>query len=94
MESSEHNPQTQERLIGDLRQVIQNAQELLLSTDHYHSAHYQHARAKLASALNTANDELERCEDAQLKRRMESQRQDNEALAGLSGEERILRAFH
>jgi ElaB/YqjD/DUF883 family membrane-anchored ribosome-binding protein len=94
METPQENPQTQERLIGDLRLVIENAEELLKNTDQYTSALYQSARAKLAMALNAANEELERFEDAQLTRMMEATRRATEGCAGLSGEERILRAFH
>lgn len=94
METPEENPQTQERLIGDLRLVIENAQELLKNTDQYTSVLYQNARAKLAMALNAANEELERFEDAQLSRMMEAARLATESCADLSGEERVLRAFH
>lgn len=90
----ENQPQTQERLIGDLRLVIENAEELLKNTDHYTSVLYQSARAKLAMALNAANEELERFEDAQLTRMMEATRLANERFADNSGEARILRAFH
>jgi ElaB/YqjD/DUF883 family membrane-anchored ribosome-binding protein len=94
METPQDNPQTQERLIGDLRLVIENAEELLKNTDQYTSVLYQNARAKLAMALNAANEELERFEDAQLSRMMEATRRANERYADLSGEERVLRAFH
>ena len=94
METPNENPQTQERLIGDLRLVIENAEELLKNTDQYTSVLYQNARAKLAMALNAANEELARFEDAQLSRMMEATRLAVENCAGLSGEERILRAFH
>ena len=94
METPDENPQTQERLIGDLRLVIENAQELLKNTDQYTSVLYQNARSKLAMALNAANEELERFEDAQLSRMMEATRLAAEGCAGLSGEERVLRAFH
>ncbi len=90
----DNQPQTQERLIGDLRLVIENAEELLKNTDHYTSVLYQNARAKLAMALNAANEELERFEDAQLTRMMEATRLANERFADHSGEARILRAFH
>jgi ElaB/YqjD/DUF883 family membrane-anchored ribosome-binding protein len=95
METPEENhPQTQERLIGDLRLVIENAEELLKNTDHYTSVLYQNARAKLSMALNAANEELARFEDAQLTRMMEATRLANERYADKTGEERILRAFH
>ena len=90
----DNQPQTQERLIGDLRLVIENAEELLKNTDHYTSVLYQNARAKLAMALNAANEELERFEDAQLTRMMEATRLANERFADSSGKARILRAFH
>lgn len=94
METPQDNPQTQERLIGDLRLVIENAEELLKNTDQYTSVLYQNARAKLAMALNAANEELERFEDAQLNRMMEATRRANERYADLTGEARVLRAFH
>ena len=94
METPEKNPQAQERLIGDLRLVIENAQELLKNTDQYTSVLYQNARSKLAMALNAANEELERFEDAQLSRMREATRQANERFADQTGEARVLRAFH
>ena len=94
METPEKNPQAQERLIGDLRLVIENAEELLKNTDQYTSVLYQQARSKLAMALNAANEELERFEDAQLSRMMEATREANERFADLTGEARVLRAFH
>jgi ElaB/YqjD/DUF883 family membrane-anchored ribosome-binding protein len=94
METPEKNPQAQERLIGDLRLVIENAEELLKNTDQYTSVLYQNARAKLAMALDAANEELERFEDAQLSRMMEATRAANERFADASGEARIFRAFH
>jgi ElaB/YqjD/DUF883 family membrane-anchored ribosome-binding protein len=65
------SPQTQERLIGDLRLVIENAEELLKNTDQYTSVLYQNARAKLALALSAATEELARFEDARLGRMIE-----------------------
>ena len=94
MNTPDDNPQTQERLIGDLRLVIENAEELLKNTDHYTSVLYQNARTKLATALNAANEELERFEDAQLTRMREASRLANERFADNSGEARVLRAFH
>jgi len=93
METPDENLQTQERLIGDLRLVIENAEELLKNTDHYTSVLYQNAREKLSMALTAANEELERFEDAQLTRMMEETRVANERFADTSGEARILRAF-
>ena len=92
MDSPEETPQTQERLIGDLRLVIENAEELLKNTDQYTSVLYQNARAKLTLALSAATEELARFEDAKLSRMIEAS---NAGLPpeGLSGEERILRAF-
>lgn len=86
--------QTQEQLIGDLRLVIENAEELLKNTDHYSSALYQNARAKLSLALEAANEELSRFEDAQLERMMAATRAANDRCRDMSGEARILRAFH
>jgi ElaB/YqjD/DUF883 family membrane-anchored ribosome-binding protein len=93
MDTPDDNHQTQERLIGDLRAVIENAEELLKNTDHYTSVLYQNARAKLAHALDAANEELARFEDTQLQRMMEATREANERFADKTGEERILRAF-
>jgi ElaB/YqjD/DUF883 family membrane-anchored ribosome-binding protein len=86
--------QTQGQLIGDLRQVIENAEELLKSTDHYTSVLYQSARAKLAQALLAANEELERCEDAHLLRMIEATHRANILHRDVSGEDKLMRAFH
>ena len=94
MDGPEQNMQTQERLIGDLRQVIENAEELLKNTDQYNSQLYQNARAKLAQALHTATEELARCEDAQLARMIEQTRAANLLYNDATGEARLLRAFH
>lgn len=93
MDSQEHNQQTQERLIGDLRLVIENAEELLKNTDQYTSVLYQSARAKLSLALRAATEELSRFEEAQLARMIEATRAANELHADRGGEARILRAF-
>jgi ElaB/YqjD/DUF883 family membrane-anchored ribosome-binding protein len=85
---------TQQRLIGDLRVVIENAEELLKNTDHYTGIVYQSARAKLATALTTANEELARFEEEQLNRMMEATRAANELYHDGNGEARILRAFY
>ncbi|MGW8391079.1 DUF883 family protein [Pseudoduganella sp. HUAS MS19] len=89
----EKQVQSQEQLIGDLRQVIENAEELLKNTDHYTSVLYQAARAKLAQALLAANEELERCEDAQLLRMIEATHRANLLYRDASGEDRLMRAF-
>lgn len=94
METPEYQTQSQEQLIGDLRLVIENAEELLKNTDHYTSTMYQNARAKLALALEAANEELARFEDAQLERMMAATRAANERFQDRSGEDRVLRAFH
>jgi ElaB/YqjD/DUF883 family membrane-anchored ribosome-binding protein len=94
MDSPEESQQTQERLIGDLRLVIENAEELLKNTDQYTSVLYQNARAKLALALNAATEELARFEDAQLNRMIAATHAANLRHADQSGEARILRAFH
>ena len=93
MDDPDHK-QSQEQLIGDLRQVIENAEELLKNTDHYTSLMYQAARAKLAQALLAATEELERCEDAQLLRMIEATHRANLLYRDLSGEEKLMRAFH
>lgn len=93
MDSPQDNQQTQERLIGDLRLVIENAEELLKNTDQYTSVLYQNARAKLALALNAATEELARFEDAQLNRMIAATHAANLRFADATGEARILRAF-
>lgn len=93
MESPERNQQTQQRLIGDLRLVIENAEELLRNTDQYTSEVYRHARARLALALDAANEELARFEDAQLERMIAETHEANMRHADRTGEQRILRAF-
>ncbi|MGZ3182974.1 MAG: DUF883 family protein [Telluria sp.] len=94
MERHEHDPQTQERLICDLRLVIENAEELLRNTDQYTSALYQNARAKLSQALNAATEELARFEDAQLSRMIAATDEASRLHADKTGEERVLRAFY
>ncbi|PWF48846.1 hypothetical protein C7C56_009725 [Massilia glaciei] len=94
MDSPEGKPQTQERLIGDLRLVIENAEELLKNTDQYTSVLYQNARAKLALALSAATEELARFEDDQLNRMIEATNAADAPNAAPSGEARILRAFN
>ena len=94
MNGPDDNQPTQQRLIGDLRVVIENAEELLKNTDQYTSMLYQSAREKLAQALSAATEELTRFEDAQLERMMAATRLANEQFADRSGESRILRAFH
>ena len=94
MDRQEHSPQTQERLIGDLRLVIENAEELLKNTDQYSSLLYQSARAKLSLALNAATEELARFEDAQLERMIAAANDSSARHGDKSGEARVLRAFH
>lgn len=94
MDSPQDMPQTQERLIGDLRLVIENAEELLKSTDQYTSALYQNARAKLAQALEAATEELARFEDARINRMLEATHAANLRHADTTGEARLMRAFH
>lgn len=93
MDNPEESQQTQERLIGDLRLVIENAEELLKNTDQYTSVLYQSARAKLALALNAATEELARFEDEQLGRMIEATHAANLQNADTSGEACIMRAF-
>jgi len=93
MDSSEQGTRSQERLIADLRQVIENAEDLLRSTDKYTSSLYQGARAKLEVALVAAMAELAHFEDEQLARMMEATSSANEHCRDLTGEARILRAF-
>lgn len=93
MDSPQQTPQTQERLIGDLRLVIENAEELLKNTDQYTSVLYQNARAKLALALSAATEELARFEDAKLVRMIEATAAANLVHADTTGEARIMRAF-
>jgi ElaB/YqjD/DUF883 family membrane-anchored ribosome-binding protein len=94
MDSPEETPHTQERLIGDLRLVIENAEELLKNTDQYTSVLYQSARAKLALALSAATEELARFEDAKLGRMIEAANAAKERQTGFTGEARIMRAFN
>ena len=93
MNNPEPGAQTPEQLMGDLRLVIENAEELLKNTDSYTSDHYQLARSKLAMALQSATEELLRIEDDQLTRMIEATRLASERHADASGEAKILRAF-
>jgi ElaB/YqjD/DUF883 family membrane-anchored ribosome-binding protein len=93
MDGPEQKLQTQERLIGDLRQVIENAEELLKNTDQYTSALYRSARAKLTQALLAATEELARFEDAQLARMIAATHAANLLYCDRSGEAKLMRAF-
>ena len=93
MNRPEESPQAQQRLIVDLRLVIENAEELLKNTDQYTSLLYQGARAKLTMALTAANKELAYFEDAQLERMIVATHQAGLAHPDQSGEARALRAF-
>lgn len=93
MDTPESSSLTQQRLIGDLRLVIENAEELLKNTDHYTGVVYQNARAKLATALTAANEELARFEEEELNRMMEATAAACERHHDRSGEARVLRAF-
>ncbi|WP_426110806.1 DUF883 family protein [Massilia sp. PWRC2] len=94
MNGPNDNEPSQQRLIGDLRVVIENAEELLKNTDQYTSRLYQNAREKLAQALNAATEELARFEDAQLERMMVATHAASVQHADSTGEARVLRAFH
>lgn len=93
MDGPAPNIQSQERLIDDLRQVIDNAEELLKNTDQYHTLQYQGARGKLAQALQAATEELARFEDAQLSRMMDHTEAENARHRDQGGEQKLLRAF-
>ncbi|MHA4870190.1 hypothetical protein ACXZ1M_21080 [Duganella sp. PWIR1] len=84
---------TQERLLDDLRQVIENAEELLKNTDQYHGAPYQAARNKLAEALLAATEELARFENVHIDRMIELTAIASRLHRDLTGEARLLRAF-
>lgn len=79
--------------MDDLRQVIENAEELLNNTNQYHGALYQAARNKLAEALQAATAELARFEDVHLDRMIELTAAANRLHQDLTGEARLLRAF-
>jgi ElaB/YqjD/DUF883 family membrane-anchored ribosome-binding protein len=93
MDSHNDSSPTQERLIGDLRMVIENAEELLKNTNQYTGTVYEDARARLAAALLKANGELERFEELRLARMMDATRAAIELHDDQSGEARIMRAF-
>lgn len=93
MDSPETKQQTQERLMSDLRLVIENAQELLKNTDQCTSELYQSARTKLALALTSATEELARFEEMQLAKMIEATQAANALHADATGEARIMRAF-
>jgi ElaB/YqjD/DUF883 family membrane-anchored ribosome-binding protein len=93
MDGPEPSSQTQERLIDDLRQVIENAEELLKNTDQYNGSLYQTARAKLAQALLTATEELARFEEAHIDRMIELTDTASRLHKDLTGEAKLFRAF-
>lgn len=85
---------TQQQLIGDLRQVIDNAEDLLNCTDSARNGAYRAAREKLAQALAIANEELTRFEDAQIDRMIAATHEASVRHNDTTGEARLLRAFH
>jgi ElaB/YqjD/DUF883 family membrane-anchored ribosome-binding protein len=93
MDGPEPDSTTQEKLLDDLRQVIENAEELLKNTNRYNGVSYQDARAKLAQALLTATEELARFEDAHIDRMIELTTVANRLHRDLTGEAKVLRAF-
>lgn len=93
MDHPEQGTRSQERLIGDLRQVIENAEELLRNTDKYTSSLYQSARARLELALVAATAELARFEEEQVTRMMDATLAANALYYDQTGEARVLRAF-
>ena len=94
MDGQEPSSPSHESLLDDLRQVIENAEELLKNTDQYHGTLYQAARNKLAEALHNATTELARFEDVQIDRMIELTAIANRLHRDLTGEARLLRAFH
>lgn len=93
MDAQEPGLPSQESLLDDLRQVIENAEELLKNTNDYHGALYQAARNKLAEALQSATAELARFEDVQIDRMIELTAIANRLHRDLTGETKLLRAF-
>ncbi len=93
MSNPEEQSLMQERLIGDLRMVIENAEELLKNTDQYAGGVYHGARSRLAKALQVATDELARIEDIQLTRMMKATAAANLLHEDATGEARLMRAF-
>ncbi|HEX8603108.1 MAG TPA: DUF883 domain-containing protein [Pseudoduganella sp.] len=83
----------QQRLIGDLQQVIDNAEDLLNCTDGARDGAYRSAREKLAETLAAANEELQRFEDAQLERMIAATHEASLQHKDSTGEARLLRAF-
>ncbi len=84
----------QQRLIGDLQQVIDTAEDLLSCTDGARDGAYRTAREKLAHALAVANEELQRFEDTQLERMIAATHEASLRHNDCSGEARLFRAFH
>ncbi|MCL6484479.1 DUF883 family protein [Janthinobacterium sp. LB2P10] len=93
MDQPEQGTRNQVRLIGDLRQVIESAEELLRNTEKYTSSLYQSARARLEQALVAATAELARFEEEQVTRMMDATLAANAAYRDQTGEARVLRAF-
>lgn len=93
MQGPVHSIRNQEKLIGDLRHVIENAEQLLKNTDQNIGSLYQQARARLALALQAAIEELAQFEDAQLLRMIDATHGANLRCDDRTGEAKLLRAF-
>jgi ElaB/YqjD/DUF883 family membrane-anchored ribosome-binding protein len=84
--------QTQEELIGNLRAVIQNAQELMTQTVRYPTSEHSTGRAKLATALSIAYRELAHFEGALVGAKLIGTQAANDCL-NESWEKRVLRVL-
>jgi ElaB/YqjD/DUF883 family membrane-anchored ribosome-binding protein len=63
MDKTGLNGDTRNKLIDDLKQVTDNAEELLRNSGQQMGERYQTARAKFESTLSTARDELSSLEE-------------------------------
>jgi ElaB/YqjD/DUF883 family membrane-anchored ribosome-binding protein len=63
MDKTNLNGETRSQMIDDLKQVADNAEELLRTTGQQVGARYQTARSKFESTLSNARDELSSLEE-------------------------------
>ena len=64
MDALPQNNDSREKLMGDLKIVIKDAEELLRNTGHQTSESFKAARAKFETTLETAKTELIRVEES------------------------------
>lgn len=62
-DAQQHSNETRDKLMGDLKMVINDAEELLKNTGHQTGESFKNARAKFESTLTNAKAQLQSLEE-------------------------------